>query len=124
MGVSGLQYFVNQSLQRNTDKYNGGALILVFHEYGDFPNKSASITISEFDDFLGWLTTQPDITVQTLHQFIGGEKQPIYTSKLMEEPGFRSGVPHISLTFDDGTEDHQEVCNILKDHSSERDILC
>lgn len=117
MGVSGLQYFVNQALSRPSDKQPGGALIIVFHEYGDYPEKSASITKPEFEEFLVWLTSQSDVNVLTVDQFIGGEQQPIFDQSLTQIPGFRTGVPHISLTFDDGSSDHLAVAQVLESHS-------
>lgn len=113
MGVEGLKAFVIQALNRDESREpSEGALIIVFHEYGFYFNKEANITPQEFVEFLAWLTSQPNINVKTVNEFIGGEIQPIL--KNLQNDNVNAGSPHISLTFDDGTIDHLSVSNILE----------
>lgn len=114
MGVEGLKDFVFQSLSRNVDEYIDGAIVFVFHEYGYDTTKEANITPEELTEFLTWLASQQDISVKTVDDFIGGEKQAIFD---VPTTNYRIGTPYISFTFDDGTVDHLQVAGLLQNHS-------
>lgn len=105
MGVQGLKWYVQQA---DADpKYTNGVIAFIFHEYGDYPNKVASILPSEFIEFLEWLNTN-EIPVVTIDSTINTRVYPNFES--LDNPSPENlGKPHIAFTFDDGTIDHYTV---------------
>jgi len=105
MGVQGLKWYVEQA---DADpKYTNGVLTFIFHEYGNFPDKTASILPSEFIEFLEWLNTN-EIPVVTIDSTINTRVYPNFDT-LDTLPSEQLGKPHIAFTFDDGTIDHYEI---------------
>ena len=105
MGVDGLKWYVEQA---DADpKYANGVLVFIFHEYGDYPNKVASILPSEFIEFVDWLVDE-NIPTVTMDSTINTKLYPNFNEMDNLEPG-ALGKPNIAFTFDDGTIDHYEV---------------
>lgn len=112
MGLEGLKWYVTQA---DADpKYSSGVIAFIFHEYGDFPNKIASILPSEFIEFVEWLNFE-EIPIVTIDSTINARVYPIFDS--IENPAPETlGTPHIAFTFDDGTIDHYDVANKLEQY--------
>ena len=108
MGVEVLKWFVLQADQ--DERYSNGLLSFIFHEYGDYPNKSGSITRPEFLEFLDWLK-QENVPVVTIDETINTRVYPNFDLLPVISSGgeTHAGKPYISFTFDDGTIDHYEV---------------
>lgn len=108
MGVDGLKWYVTQAKQYEQTTGEDSWIIFVFHEYGNFPDKSQDITHEEMTNFLTWLGAQ-NVNVRRVDTLVNAQQQPIFTS-IQPHPS-----PNIlvALTFDDGTSDHMNVASVL-----------
>lgn len=109
MGVGGLKWYVQQA--DSDPKYYNGVLVFIFHEYGDFPNKVASILPSEFKEFVGWLNNN-SIPIVTTHSIMGTTR--VYPNFDTLPAPNSIGHPFVSLTFGGGTSDHIQVSQLLE----------
>ena len=120
MGLDGLKWYVTQAEDEEAEQEGEPVwLIFVFHEYGNFPAKSMSITPEIFEAFLQWVTARPN-TLVSVNDVIGSVVQPIFTD--IAEPLY-TGQPFVSFTFDDGTSDHKDVGNLFKEHDMQATFL-
>jgi len=109
MGLDGLKWYVNQA--DSDSAYTNGLIAFIFHEYGNYPNKSGSIHPSDFTNFLDWLVLS-NIPVVTIDQVVNKRVYPVFDT-LPVPPLESLGKPYIAFTFEDGTIDHFDVVKPL-----------
>lgn len=56
---------INKGIEDVTQNSLFGAIVLVFHEIGNFPNESTSITLDNFRNLLQYISLQNDVAVVT-----------------------------------------------------------
>jgi peptidoglycan/xylan/chitin deacetylase (PgdA/CDA1 family) len=92
---------------KNAQAHGGGWVMLVFHHICDGCN-AYGISADEFSQVLDWLASQPDVSVQTVGDVVGGPVNPAVPAPPLTPVSASNLLQNASLEIDedqDGTPD-------------------
>lgn len=121
LGITGLQWYVEQAETEETTLGSARWVNLVFHEFGDFADLSQAVSDSELRSLLQWLTARPNLVVKTTGDIVEGVYVPVLSDLPVQLENL--GKPHIVFTFDGGTSDHVNVSSTFCDQNMKASFM-